>query len=91
MGKSPFTDAMEALEEIRDFCKKRQESYEGWDPTPQSSKFDLRRILEKAEEAIETLKPGNAQSSPRPQPPLEVINEDCDKKNAIKRYRGTFD
>jgi len=91
MGKSPFTDAMEALEEIRDFCKRRQESYEGWEPTPQSSKLDLRRILEKAEEAIETLKPGNAQSSPRPKPPLKVVGEDRNKKNAIKRYRGTFD
>jgi len=58
MGKSPFIDAIEALEEIRDFCESRQKSYESWGPTPDSSRLDLQRIREKAATAITDLQPG---------------------------------
>ncbi len=84
MRKSPFTDALEALEEIRDFCERRQKSYEGWEPTPDSTRIDLRRIREKAEKAIEDLKPKF---------PTQVAKENnkYNSHDSDKRYKGVFE
>ena len=51
-GSSPYRDAMRVLEEIRDYCARRQRCYEGWNSTSESSKMDLRHIKNKAEDAI---------------------------------------
>lgn len=59
MGQSPFRDAIEALENIKLFCERREKAYEGWAVTPESASFDLRHIREKAEEAIKSLTPAN--------------------------------
>jgi len=55
MTPSPFNDAIIALEEIRAYCVKREKDYEGWGKVAEA--FDLRRVREKAEEAIEKLTP----------------------------------
>jgi len=55
MTASPFNDAMMALEEIRAYCEKREKDYEGWGKVAEA--FDLRRVREKAEEAIRVLTP----------------------------------
>jgi len=57
MGKSPFIDAIEALEEIRDFCERREKAYEGWGSTTVSAEYDLKHIRKKADEAIKDLVP----------------------------------
>ena len=57
MGKSPFIDAIEALEEIRDFCERREKAYEGWGSTMVSAEYDLKQIRKKADEAIKDLVP----------------------------------
>jgi len=64
VGKSPFIDAIEALEEIRDFCEQREKSYEGWDSTTVSLRLDLKRVHAKAEKAIKVLVPGQPSSNP---------------------------
>lgn len=43
------------LEEIRAYCEKREKDYEGWGKVAEA--FDLRKVREKAEEAIRTLAP----------------------------------
>ena len=57
MGQSPFRDAIEALENIKLFCERRERAYDGWASTPESVSFDLRCIREKAEKAIKNLTP----------------------------------
>ena len=56
MGKSPFRDALDVLEEIRDFCAQREASYKAWGADGKA--FDLRQVRKKAEKAIEVLTPG---------------------------------
>ena len=63
MGKSPFIDAIEALEEIRDFCERREKAYEGWGSTTVSAEYDLRHIHKKANEAIKDLVPNQPVTS----------------------------
>jgi len=55
MATSPFNDAIMALEEIRVYCEKREKDYEGWGKVAEA--FDLRKVREKAEEAIRALTP----------------------------------
>tara|TARA_Y100000310_G_C20639038_1_gene792843 strand:- start:74 stop:283 length:210 start_codon:yes stop_codon:yes gene_type:complete len=55
MAASPFNDALEALEEIRAYCEKREKDYEGWGKIAEA--FDLRTVREKAEQAISSLTP----------------------------------
>ena len=82
MGKSPFIDAIEALEEIRDFCKRRQKSYEGWEPTPDSTRVDLKSIREKAERAIKDLKPNF---------PAQKVKENKERSGDVNCYKGVFE
>jgi len=57
MGKSPFTDAIETLEKIRDFCERREQSYKAWGTGNVAAEYDLKQIRQKAEDAIKTLTP----------------------------------
>ena len=63
MGKSPFIDAIEALEEIRAFCERRERAYEGWGSTKLSAECDLKHIRKKADEAIKDLVPSHPGAS----------------------------
>lgn len=82
MGKSPFIDAIEALEEIRAFCERREKAYEGWSATEQSAEYDLKQIRKRAEDAISTLQPS---------PPTGSINKEQDHGNRSITYKGTFE
>ena len=88
MGKSPFIDALSALEDIRDFCESRQKCYEGWSgATPEATNLDLKRIREKAEKAIKTLTPGSSESAKDNNRRLTVSGSDGETIT----YRGTFE
>ena len=56
MVSSPFNDALEVLKEIRDYCERREASLRGW--SKHSEAFDLTRVREKADKAIQSLCPG---------------------------------
>ena len=94
MGKSPFKDAIEVLEEIRAFCERREKSYEGWgSSTPDSTRVDLKQIHEKADRAIKALTPGSSEPADSSEPVrdnslrLTVSGSDGEKIT----YRGTFE
>tara|TARA_Y100000296_G_scaffold31509_1_gene36573 strand:+ start:93 stop:278 length:186 start_codon:yes stop_codon:yes gene_type:complete len=55
MSKSPFMDAIEALEDIREYCEKRESSYKGWGDDAQA--FDMRQLKERVDKAIKELTP----------------------------------
>tara|TARA_Y100001973_G_C4948852_1_gene209278 strand:+ start:37 stop:285 length:249 start_codon:yes stop_codon:yes gene_type:complete len=82
MGKSPFIDAIEALEEIRAFCERREKAYEGWGSTPISAEYDLKHIRQKVDEAIKELMPNQ---------PGDSGGVEKDKKDPSNKYKGTFD
>mgnify|MGYP003653585283 CR=1 FL=1 len=88
MVKSPFIDALSALEDIRDFCEDRQKCYEGWSgPTPEAIDLDLKRVLAKAEKAIKALTPGSSEPAKDSSHRLTVTGSDGE----IITYKGTFE
>ncbi len=48
-------DAIEALEDIREYCEKRESSYKGWGDDAQA--FDMRQLKERVDKAIKELTP----------------------------------
>ena len=82
MGKSPFIDAIEALEEIRAFCERREKAYEGWGSTPISAEYDLKHIRQRVDEAIKNLMPNQ---------PGQPVRPGKDKKQSGNKYKGTFE
>ena len=53
-------DAIEALEELKEYCEKRESSYRGWGDDAQA--FDMKQLQRKIENKIKELTPSSPSS-----------------------------